>query len=85
MDRGEFDNGIMTSIRFEQRNTLAKAIVEIARLRQASREPTVPTWNSPESLPGGSKQESHYQKLDFFCTAHCNDNTHANKRRGDEI
>lgn len=52
MDRGEFDNGIMTSIRFEQRDTLAKAMAEIARLRQASKETAVPAWNPPENLPG---------------------------------
>ena len=34
MDKGEFDGGIMTQIRFEQRDKIFKAIREIKQLRQ---------------------------------------------------
>ena len=34
MDKGEFDGGIMTQIRFEQRDKICKAIREIKQLRQ---------------------------------------------------
>lgn len=38
MDRGESDNGIMTDIRFEQRDKICKAIAEIEQLRAFANE-----------------------------------------------